>query len=70
MVILLLVSTVGIVEWLTLYGGIPSDLIAVVALGVAAAMASVYLEKRSRWPTPLQYLGVHATQSTRSPKGW
>ena len=69
-VILLLVSTIGIVEWLTLYGGIPTDLIAVVVLGVAAAMVSVYLEKRPRWPTPLQYLGLNATQSTRSPKGW
>ena len=69
-VILLLVSTVGIVEWLTLYGGIPTDLIAVVVLGVASAMVSVYLEKRPRWPTPLQYLGIHGSQSTRWPEGW
>ncbi len=69
-VILLLVSTLGIVEWLTLYGGIPTDLIAVVGLGVAAVILSVYLEKRQRWPTPLQYLGLHATQSTRGPRRW
>ena len=69
-VILLLVSTVGIVEWLTLYGGIPTDLIAVVVLGVVAVIVSVYLEKRPRWPTPLQYLGLDATQSTRWPKDW
>ncbi len=68
--ILLLVSTVGIVEWLALYGGIPTDLIVVVALGVAAAMVSVYVEKRPRWPTPLPYMGLHASQSTRRPKGW
>ena len=68
--ILLLVSTVGIVEWLALYGGIPTDLIVVVALGVAAAMVSVYVEKRPRWPTPLPYMGLHASQSTRWPKGW
>ena len=69
-VILLLVSTVGIVEWLALYGGIPTDLIAVVALGVVAAIVSVYVEKRPRWPTPLQYIGLHSAQSTRRPKGW
>ena len=69
-VILLVMSTVGIVEWLALYGGIPTDLIAVVALGVAAAMVSVYAEKRPRWPTPLRYLGLHETQSTRRSKGW
>ena len=69
-VILLLVSTVGIVEWLTLYGGIPTDLIAVVVLGLVAAVVSVYMEKRPRWPTPLHYIGLHATQSARRPKGW
>ena len=69
-VILLLVSTVGTVEWLTLYGGIPTDLIGAVVVGGGAAMVSVYLEKRPRWPTPLQYLSLHATQSTRRPEGW
>ena len=69
-VILLLVSTVGIVEWLALYEGIPTDLIAVVVLGAAVAVVSFYLEKRPRWPTPLGYPGLHPTQSTRWPKGW
>ena len=36
-----------------------------VGVGAGAAIVSIYLERRPRWPTPLQYLGLQRSRSTR-----
>lgn len=70
-VLLVLFTALGITEWLVLYGFLPPELIVVVCLGAAAALISIYLEKRPRWPRPLPYsafrgLGARARGGTRT----
>ena len=64
-VILLAVAGLGIVEWLILYDAIAPDLVAVVGVGAGAAIVSIYLERRPRWPTPVQHVGLQRSRSSR-----
>jgi len=52
-ILLVILTGLGIAEWLTFYNLLPVDLIVVVGIGGAAALASFYIEKRPRWPRPL-----------------
>ena len=71
-VLLVILTALGLTEWLVLYGFLAPELIVVVSLGAGAALVSFYLEKRPRWPRPLPYadfrrLNPRARGSTRFP---
>ena len=54
-IILVLLTGLGIAEWLTFYNMLPVDLIVVVSIGGAAALVSFYIEGQPRWPRPLPH---------------
>ncbi len=54
-VLLVIVIALGITEWLVLYGFLPVELIVVGSLGMVAALGSIYIQRRPRWPRPLPF---------------
>ena len=54
-ILLVILTGLGIAEWLTFYNLIPVDLIVVVGIGGVAAVTSFYIEKQPRWPRPLPH---------------
>ena len=54
-ILLVVLTGLGIAEWLTFYNLLPVDLMVVVGIGGAAALVSLYIEKRPRWPRPLPH---------------
>ena len=54
-ILLVVLTGLGITEWLTFYNLLPVDLIVVVGIGAVAALVSFYIERQPRWPRPLPY---------------
>ncbi len=65
-ILLVILTGLGIAEWLTFYSLLPVDLIVVVGIGGVAALASFYIEKQPRWPRPLP----HSDFESLGPARW
>ena len=65
-ILLVILTGLGIAEWLTFYNLLPVDLIVVVGIGGVAALASFYIEKQPRWPRPLPHSDFERVGPARS----